>query len=153
MVPIYVPPADVVPHVVLEEEQGIIRAEGWFHVAGLYYRSAPNADKMRRLEAERRVAERERLAALPACAFCFERITGQVAVVIAMKPVHPSCAARFDAWITGHPSENDPRWLQVTDGTPVEFDREVCTWGSLSLAERKEVLMTKDGQLVGSYPF
>jgi hypothetical protein len=148
MVPIHFPPV-VVSHAVLEEEKAIINAEGWFHVAGRYYASAPDADKVRRLEAERRVAEKERRV----CAFCFERIDGQVSVVIATKPVHVGCAERFELWITDHPSENDPRWLSVNDSTPVRFGDELTTWGSLSQAERQEVSMTKDGKFVGSYSF
>jgi hypothetical protein len=149
MVPVFLP-AVVVPHAVLEEEKAIIEAEGWFHVAGRYYRSAPDADKVRRLEAERRVTEKERLPLI--CAFCFERIGGQVAVIIAMRPVHPACAKEFDRWITEHPSENDPRWLEVNDVTPVTFEGKVCRWGDLMLADRKTVEMQSDGSLIGGYP-
>lgn len=151
MVPIYLPPV-VVPHEVLEEEKAIIAAEGWFHVAGLYYRSAPDADKMRRLEAERRVTERERQEKL-VCAFCFEKISRHVAVIIAMRPVHPSCAKEFEAWVDGDPAGWDPRWNAVTDDTPVDFDGETCRWGDLMLADRKTVEIQSDGRLVGGYPF
>jgi len=152
MVPVFLPAAPIVPHAVLDEEKEILRSEGYFHVRGLYFANAFDADKMRRREAERRVAARERLAALPACAFCFEKIGGQVAVVIAMKPVHPACAQRFDAWIAGHPSENDTRWKDVTDDTLVDFDGEMTRWGDLMVQDRKTVDMLPDGRLVGGYP-
>src|SRR5438045_2780060 len=97
MVPIYLPPV-VVPHEVLDEEKKIIVEEGWFHVAGTYYPNAANADKMRRLEAERRATERERQEKL-VCAWCFEKIGGHVAVIIAMRAVHPTCAKEFEAWV------------------------------------------------------
>lgn len=147
MVPIYLPPV-VVPHEVLDEEKAIIKAEGWFHVAGQYYRSAPDADKMRRLEAERRISEKERHENLT-CAWCLEKIGGQVAVVIAMRAVHPSCAKEFDAWVSDHTEEMDPRWAKVTDDTSVDFNGESCKWRNLMLADRKTVEMTRDGRLVG----
>ena len=153
MVPAFLAAAPVVPHAVLEQEKAIIREEGWFHVDGRYYRSAPDADKMRRLEAERRVRgvlQRE----LPVCAFCFERIPAdQQPVPIAMRDVHPDCAKQFDAWVSDHSEEMDPRWSEITDETPVEFDGEICAWGDLILADRKTVDMLEDGRLIGGYPF
>lgn len=151
MVPIFLPPA-VVPHAVLEEETAIIKAEGWYHVNTIYYRSAPDADKMRRLEAERRVTERERQQKLT-CAFCFEKIDGHVAVIIAMRAVHPSCAKEFDAWVSSKPEENDPRWLTVTAETPVLFDGEMTMWSDLSGNERMECDFGADGVLVGGMAF
>lgn len=179
MVPIYLPPV-VVPHEVLAEEKAIIAEEGWFHVAGSYYRNAADADKMRRLEAEQRVRERERLEKL-VCAFCSKRITGNVAVVIAMKPVHPSCAKEFEAWVYGEgkepvtavppvPLEQQLRksielgriqdedlveWGQwVDEDTPNErYEYEQVRWGALSVYERHTVERRPDGRLVGGYPF
>jgi hypothetical protein len=154
MVPVFLPAAPVVPHEVLEEEKRIIREEGWFHVAGRYYRSAPDADKMRRLEAEKRVRSGRLQCELPVCAFCFERIPRDVApVAIAMRDVHPHCAKEFEAWVAGDPAGWDPRWNKVTDETPVEFDGEICAWGDLMLADRKTVEITEDGRFVGGYPF
>jgi hypothetical protein len=150
MVPIFLPQLEV-PHAVLEEERAIIREEGWYHVAGRYIASAPDADKARRIEAEQRVAERERCERLT-CAWCLERITGHVAVVIAMRAVHPACAKEFDAWISEHPRENDPRWSGVTGSSPVDFNGEMTTWGALALQDRKVVELLPDGRLVGGYP-
>ena len=156
MVPVFLAAAAMVPHKVLAEEKEIIRNEGWYHVAGRYYASAPDADKMRRLEAERRVRGVLQCE-LPVCAFCFERIPADVTpVAIAMRDVHPACAAQFDAWYVSHPSENDLRWRDVTDDTPVWWDDDKepsCKWGDLMLADRKTVDMTADGRLVGGYPF
>jgi hypothetical protein len=150
MVPIYLAP-QVVPHAVLEEERAIIQSEGWYHVCGKYIASAPDADNARRVEAERRVAERQRLAV---CAFCYESIPdGVIAVTIAMRSVHPHCAVAFDRWVSETPAENDARWLEIADETPVEFDGEICAWGDLMLADRKEVEMLTDGRLIGRYPF
>jgi hypothetical protein len=88
------------------------------------------------------------------CAFCFERIAADVTpVVIAQRNVHPECAKEFDAWIASTPEENDPRWLEVTDATPVEFDGKMTTWGELMLTDRKNVEILPDGRLVGRYPF
>jgi hypothetical protein len=116
MVPVFFPAAPPVPHAVLAEEKVIIRDDGWFHVGLRYYASAPDADKMRRLEAERRVAERER-------------------------------HGRFCAWCDG-------KLLQlVTDDTLVDFDGEMCRWGSLMIQDRKTVEMKPDGSLVGGYNF
>jgi hypothetical protein len=165
---------------VLEEEKAIIKAEGWFHVAGGYYRNAADADKMRRLEAERRVREKERLEKL-VCAFCSTPITGDVAVVIAMKPVHPSCAKEFEAWVYGEEKESAPAtppvpleqqlrksielgriqddelvsWGQwVDEDTPNErYEYEQVRWADLSVYERHTVERQPDGRLVGGYPF
>jgi hypothetical protein len=150
MVPVFQAPA-IVPHAVLEEERKMIVEEGWFHVAGRYIASAPDADKARRTEAERRVAEKERREALT-CAFCFEPIGGHVAVVLAMRAVHPACAKEFDRWIMETPRQNDERWLAVTDDSLVDFDGETLRWGDLMLADRKTVEMQSDGRLVGGYP-
>jgi hypothetical protein len=54
--------APMVSHAVLAEEKEILRSEGYFHVRGIYLANAADADKLRRLEAERRVAERESIA-------------------------------------------------------------------------------------------
>lgn len=154
MVPIFLESAPVVSHEVLAEEKAIIKTEGWFHVAGRYYASAPDADKMRRLEAERRCREAVRLASI--CAWCDRPIVdGDPTEKIALRNVHRSpCAAEFDRWTAGDRGDNDPRWARVTDMTPVEFNGEMCTWGSLSmLADRKAVEMTDDGRLVGGYQF
>jgi hypothetical protein len=62
MVPVFLTAAPMVPHSVLAEEKQILRSEGYFHVRGIYYASSADADKMRRLEAARRVEERERAA-------------------------------------------------------------------------------------------
>src|SRR5690242_14714486 len=98
MVPIYHEPA-VVPHAVLEEEAVIIKAEGWFHVRGIYLSSALDADKARRVEAERRVAERERLATRN-CAWCHQEIrNGQFTQVVALETVHDRCAKEFEGWV------------------------------------------------------
>jgi hypothetical protein len=148
MVPIYQAPA-IVPHAVLEEEKQIIREFGWYHVGDRYYANAADADKMRRLEAERRVSDRERLT----CAFCFEKITGNVAVIIAMRAVHPSCAKEFDAWVSSKPEENDPRWSTVTAETPVLFDGEMTTWSDLAGNERMMCTFGADGVLVGGMAF
>ncbi|MDQ6769830.1 MAG: hypothetical protein M3Z54_07580 [Gemmatimonadota bacterium] len=140
MVPIYLPPV-VVPHAVLEEEMAIIKAEGWYHVAGQYYASAPDADKMRRLEAERRVAERERLARI--CAWCNEEIrNGQFSNTVALAKVHDRCAEEFNNW-----------WSLVTDDTIVDFDGEETRWGDLMVQDRKVCEFQPDGRLVGGYPF
>src|SRR5438105_510048 len=138
MVPVFLPAAPVVPHAVLEQENAIIKQEGWFHVDGHHYPSAPDADKMRRLEAQRRVRNGVLQCELPVCAFCIERIPAdQQPVRIAMRDVHPDCAKKFDAWVYEHEEEMDPRWSEVTDETPVEFDGEICAWGNLMLADRK----------------
>src|SRR2546430_1483579 len=102
MVPIYLAAEPQVSHEVLAEEKEIIRNEGWFHVNGLYYASAPDADKMRRLEAEKRVRNGVLQCELSVCAFCFERIPRDVKpVAIAMRQVHPHCAKEFEAWVAG----------------------------------------------------
>ncbi len=147
-VPIYRPaahPSDAV----LDEEAKILEDEGYYTVAGIYYASQADAAIQRRWEAERRAREQTQRPLI--CAFCFEQITGQVAVVIAMRPVHPACAKEFDAWISEHPAENDARWSQVTDETPVNFEGEMCRWGELMLADRKVCEMLPDGSLVGGY--
>ena len=110
MVPVYHEPA-VVPHAVLEEEAAIIKAEGWFHVRGIYLASATDADKARRVEAERRVAERER-AARHLCAWCREEIrNGQFTAVVALETVHDCCAREFNAWAanSSQPTVEQPR--------------------------------------------
>lgn len=53
----FVASAPMVPHAVLEEEKAILRTEGYFHVRGIYLANAADADKARRYEAERRVAQ------------------------------------------------------------------------------------------------
>ena len=165
MVPVFLAAAPMVPHAVLAEEKVIIRNEGWFHVAERYFASAPDADRMRRLEAERRVAERARLEGI--CAWCNKRIlANEPSVQISYRWVHAKpCALEFDAFVyggerpapdpaaaAGPGGENDPRWALVTDNTPVEFDGELCRWADLMLADRKTVEMRPDGSLVGGYP-
>ena len=54
--------APMVSHAVLAEEKEILRSEGYFHVRGIYLANAADADRLRRLEAERRVEERESIA-------------------------------------------------------------------------------------------
>lgn len=178
--PIY-QPAAVVSHAVLDEEKRIIAQEGWFTVASRYYANAFDADRMRRLEAERRVAERERQEKL-VCAWCLERITGNVAVIIAMKAVHPSCAKEFEAWWQeGDPIKQGPdnippvpleqqlsksielgriqndemvSWGQwVDEDTPNErYEYEPVRWADLSVYERHTVERGADGLLRGGYP-
>ena len=97
MVPLYLPPV-VVPEEVLEEEKAIVREEGYFYIAGRYIRSATDADKVRRLEAEHRVRERERLERI--CAWCnFLFTAGEPTVVVGLRKIHQTpCADEFDAW-------------------------------------------------------
>lgn len=150
MVPIFYPPADKPSGAIQAMEASLLERDGVYHVGALYFARQSDASFVRRLEAERIVREQERHEALT-CAFCFEKIGGQVAVVIAMRPVHPACAREFDAWIEITPAENDPRWLAVTDDTPVEFEGEICSWGNLAGNERMTVEIQPDGRLTGGY--
>lgn len=97
VVPIYLR-AVVVPDAVLEEEKAILREEGYFYVAGRYIASAPDAGNVRRLEAERRVSERERLERI--CAWCNSVFRdSEPRVVIGLRKIHETpCADEFDAW-------------------------------------------------------
>jgi hypothetical protein len=168
MVPIYLPPV-VVPHEVLEEEKAIIRAEGWFHVAGQYYRSAPDADKMRRLEAEKRIRDRDRR-----CAWCAKPIDAAAAVEAAGEKIHADpCAKEFESFTSPAPiipleqqlrksielgriQDNDlVAWGQwVDEDTPNErYEYEQVKWSELSVYERHTVERQPDGRLVGGYPF
>lgn len=185
-VPIY-RPAAVVSHEVLAEEKQIIALEGWWHVNEIYYANAFDADRMRRLEAEKRVRERERQQILRAraaeaehaklgCAWCSQPIVGHVAVVIALKPVHPACAKEFEEWTASSEAEPDPRnvppvpveqqpgriqddetvlWGQwVDEDTPNErYEYEPVKWADLSVYERHTVERGEDGVLRGGYPF
>ena len=151
MVPIYLPQADKPSDAIVEAEAMLLERDGLYHVGQLYFAKPADASFVRRIEAERIVREQERHEAL-VCAFCFEKFGGQVAVVIAMRPVHPACAKEFDAWVSDHPSENDPRWLKITDDSPVEFDGEMCSWGSLAGNEKITVEIQADGRLVGGFP-
>jgi hypothetical protein len=175
MVPVFLAAAPMVPHAVLAEEKEILRSEGYFHVSGLYYRNAADADKMRRLEAERRVDQArvdERRAAERSagvvCGWCEKVIPiGVPTVIIAFRWVHAEpCADEYDAFTAGSSTtspapdpaaaagpggEHDPRWSLVTDATLVEFEGEMTTWGDLMLADRKTVEMLPDGRLVGGY--
>lgn len=46
----------------------------------------------------------------------------------------------------------DPRWRDVRIDTPVLWEGELCTWGSLAGNEKLCVEFNEQGQLVGSYP-
>ncbi len=154
MVPIYCPPV-VVSHAVLAEEAAIIRAEGWYHVGGKYIPSAPLADNARRVEAECRVAERERLERnkLSICAFCYESIpNGVIPVTIAIRSVHPHCAEAFDQWISESPAENDPRWNEVTGDSLVLFDDAWTPLRELAGNERQTLSFNTNGVLEGGLP-
>lgn len=151
MVPVHLSQADKPSDAILRAETMLLQRDGCYHVGSLYFAKQADALFVRRLEAERIVRAKEQHDAL-VCAFCFEKIGGSVAVVIAMRPVHPACAKEFDAWISEHPTENDERWLSVTDDTAVEFDGEFCRWGELMLQDRKTVDMLANGRLVGGYP-
>lgn len=174
MVPVFLEAAPIIPHAVLAEEREIIREFGWFHVdRERYYASAPDADKMRRLEAERRVDERRaaerreaQLRAGVVCAWCDKLIVvGEPAVIIEFRWLHAApCAEEFEssaddraqqlpdpAAAAGPGGENDPRWALVTADTTVDFDGEMTSWGQLMIQDRKTVRMLKDGRLVGGY--
>lgn len=150
MVPIHLP-ENKPSEAILEAEAQLLERDGVYHVGSLYFAKQSDASFVRRLEAEKVVSAKERHEALT-CAFCFGKIVGQVAVIIAMRAVHPACAKDFDAWIESTPAENDPRWTAVTNDTLVEFDGEETRWGDLMLADRKTVEIQTDGRLVGGYP-
>jgi hypothetical protein len=50
-------------------------------------------------------------------------------------------------------TEKDPRWLSVTDRTPVLWEDVMTTWGSLAGNERSMCDFNEDGVLEGSFPF
>lgn len=149
MVPIYHPQAPKPSDAILEAEARLLERDGHNHVGQLYFRSEADAALWRRVEAEKIVEDAARRARLT-CAFCHERIEGNVAVIFATKAVHPNCAKEFEAWSRG---ENDIRWQDVTDSTPVEFEGETTTWGELAVQDRKTCEMLPDGRIVGGYEF
>jgi hypothetical protein len=150
MVPIHLS-ADRPSSAILEAEAMLLERDGPYHVGDLYFASQSDAETVRRIEAERIVRGNDRRGALT-CAFCGETIIGQVVVVIAMRSVHPKCAARFDAWVAGHLAENDPRFNTVTHSTVVIWEGEPTTWGSLSQNEKQSCEFDADGRLVGGSP-
>lgn len=143
MVPIYLPPV-VVSHEVLDEEKAIIAEEGWFHVAGRYYRSAPDADKMRRLEAERRVERARRVKTAAARG-------ATVAEPPALIPLEQTLRKSIEL---GRIQDDDTvEWGEwIYQDTPNErFARELVRWGDLSVYERHTVEFV-EGKLVGGFP-
>ena len=149
MVPIYLKPV-VVPPEVLEEEKAIVREEGYFYVAGRYVRSASDADKLRRLEAEGRVAERERLSRI--CAWC-ERILkeGEPTVVIGLRKVHQRpCADEFDAWVYERETPRLPDDVCIKSG----LDREhVEKWGTHVYPDSKACYPEDKWEMDGPYGY
>jgi hypothetical protein len=180
MVPVFLATAPMVPHAVLAEEKQILRSEGWYHVRGLYFANSADADKMRRLEAERRVDEKRaregreaQLRAGVVCAWCEKPIPlGEPAVIVAFSWVHAKpCAEEFEQWTADGPVSppdpaglppaldaqlrkmlDDERWAGVHHGTPVLFDEEWTTWGALAQNEKMTCEFNDEGQLEGGYP-
>jgi hypothetical protein len=50
-------------------------------------------------------------------------------------------------------TEKDKRWLSVTDRTPVLWEGELTTWGSLAGNEKSMCDFNADGVLKGGFPF
>lgn len=175
MVPLFLATAPTVRWAVLAEEKEIIRREGWFTIAGRYFANAFDADRQRRLEAERRVDEKERreaqLRAGVVCAWCEKPIAiGEPAVIVAFSWVHAKpCAEEFDDFTSGQTPPDpaglppaldaqlrkmldDARWADVRDDTPVLFDGEWTTWGNLAGNERMTCEFNAQGELEGGFP-
>lgn len=81
-------------------ERALLAAEGTYHAAGVYYASADDAARARRLEAERRVARAARVAAwLEAhpCVWCNKSIGAAPFEMVGAEPMHAErCLAEFD---------------------------------------------------------
>jgi hypothetical protein len=50
-------------------------------------------------------------------------------------------------------ADEDKRWLEVDDSTPVIWEGELTTWGNLAGNERDMCDFNKDGVLEGGFPF
>jgi hypothetical protein len=61
--PVFLPPAPATSPAVRAFERAVLAAEGRHHVAGRYFASGADADRFRRLEAERFEREAARLVA------------------------------------------------------------------------------------------
>jgi hypothetical protein len=170
MVPIYHPAAEV-SHEVVREEKRIIRLEGWYHVRGTYYANAFDADRARRLEAERRVEERD------LCLWCHKANAGAATVDAAGEKIHAvPCGQEFDEFTREQSplppppleqslrkslelgrvrDDDDVLWGEWIDSdTPNErYEYEPVKWRDLSCYERHTVERQPDGRLVGGYPF
>lgn len=129
------------------EAAAILKAEGAFKVRGVYFVLESDATMARMVEAERRVAERDR----------------SMDQYIARRPV-----ARAVAVVSGigrsvvadiTPAAHCPE-MSVTEGaepvnaeTPVIWEGELTTWGSLAGNERQMCEFNNDGVLEGGFPF
>jgi hypothetical protein len=47
----------------------------------------------------------------------------------------------------------DPRWLRINDRSPVIWEDQLVSWGSLTSAEKMNCDFNDAGLLEGSYPF
>jgi hypothetical protein len=148
---------------VLEEERRIIEMEGWFTVANRYYANAFDADKARRIEAERRVAD-----VAKKCAWCSEYLVEGKWVEAAGERIHADpCLKEFDEFTRTSPAAPAPPpppvpleqqlrkslelgritndtvvlWGEWVDqDTPNErYAYEEVKWGELSVYERHTV--------------
>jgi hypothetical protein len=165
--PIY-QPAAVVPHAVLDEEKEIIRTEGFFHVRQVYYANAFDADRARRWEAERRVAEKAR-----SCTWCSKPIAGAPVVEAAAETIHADpCGKEFSSFTEAAPlipleqqlrksielgrirDDELVQWGEwVDEDTPNErYGYQPVRWAELSVYERHTVERQANGKLVGGYP-
>ncbi len=100
MVPIYLPPADKPSDAILAAEAAILGRDGAYHVGSLYFAKQSDAAIVRRLTAERIVAEKERAARR--CVWCAKPIADRETFIeIGARNFHESCASEFDDWAYG----------------------------------------------------
>lgn len=71
--PVFLPQAPAPSPAVRAFERAVLAAEGLFHVAGRYYARSDDADRMRRIEAERFEREAARFVASDCAAARAER--------------------------------------------------------------------------------
>jgi hypothetical protein len=133
MVPIY-HPAATVPHEVLEEERRIIAVEGWFTVADRYYANAFDADRARRIEAERRTTVRKENPLLPP-----PPLEQSLRKSIELRRVQDDDLVEWGEWLRDDTGEE-------------RYVTELVPWRELSCYERHTCERKPDGKLVGGFP-
>lgn len=94
--------AVVVSPAVQAEDDAILAAEGSYHVAGRYIPCASDADKVRRVEAERRVEGRAREASHAViCPWCNQPVKPGSAINLGGRNLHGACVDEFDTCAYG----------------------------------------------------